>query len=73
MVEVYNPARQCLGKYRFSDKARAKVEAKRREQIGQGRMNVYRCPHCAYFHLGHKPPSPGELRRRARLESESES
>jgi len=25
MVEVYNPARQCLGKYRFSDKARAKV------------------------------------------------
>lgn len=63
MTVVYNPARQCHGKYRFDSKKRAKVEAKRREQIGQGRMNPYRCPHCGFFHLGHKPPSPADLRR----------
>jgi hypothetical protein len=50
------PERQCLGKFKFATKARAKLHLRRvRSMSGRGDMMAYRCPHCDYYHLGTKP------------------
>jgi hypothetical protein len=45
---------QCTGKRWYSDKHEAKKAAKKSEQRF-GRMDVYRCPHCDLWHIGHEP------------------
>lgn len=51
----YNPRTQCDGKRPYRDKATAKTVAKRSERSLRQRLHPYRCPHCGYWHLGHKP------------------
>lgn len=53
---VTDPAIQCKGKKAFGSKADAKRWLKRSSMNTSG-MNVYRCPHCQSFHMGHKPRS----------------
>lgn len=52
-----DPARQCHGKHTYPSKAIAKRSLKRWKPTGARRNNlqVYRCPHCDSFHIGHKP------------------
>lgn len=49
---------QCRGKTQYH-KADAK-RARDQKQVHNGgrRMDVYRCPHCGWFHLGHSSPRP---------------
>lgn len=50
-----DPARQCHGKLKFTDKRAAKLQLKRaRELPGRGNLQPYRCPHCLSWHFGHK-------------------
>lgn len=54
---VYSPESQCKGKLRYSDKGDAKRASKRVERA-IGRVHAYRCSHCGWWHLGHKPKHP---------------
>lgn len=54
-VRVYSPRSQCEGKRPFISKRDAKRVARHAESHGLGRAQVYRCPHCGDFHIGHKP------------------
>lgn len=51
---------QCDGKQPFAAYSAADKVAKR-----SGIANVYRCPHCNQFHIGHSSPRPpvGSSRR----------
>lgn len=60
MTEVYSPWSQCRNKMRLPTKADAKrharhVETRRANDRKRGRISVYRCPHCDYWHVGHDP------------------
>lgn len=55
-ANVYHPANQCEGKRWFTHKRYAKDHARQAER-SVGRMQVYRCPHCDLWHVGHKVPS----------------
>lgn len=56
---VGDPARQCHGKERFVSKAEAKRTKQRlRGYPGRDTVGVYCCPHCGYYHIGRKKPSP---------------
>lgn len=46
-------AQMCGRKEKFEDKPRAKAALSRHPN--RKVLHVYECPHCAYFHLGHKP------------------
>jgi hypothetical protein len=46
-------ASECDGKRPFETRVDASKVAKR-----LGAANVYRCPHCHQFHVGHKTPRP---------------
>ena len=60
--------RSCTGKRRYSDRKRAKSARGRTRQhdSSKGRLNVYRCDFCGFFHLGHLPPEVrnGEVDKR---------
>lgn len=47
---------QCHGKVKYRTKAWAKQAAKRvPTKSGCGFLQAYRCPHCDFFHIGHRP------------------
>lgn len=46
--------RQCFGKRHFTTKRDAKTARKRYERNHGERLDIYRCPHCATWHLGHR-------------------
>lgn len=47
---------QCIGKRTYRSKHDAKRAARRAEtSFGGGKLDAYRCPHCAWFHVGHPP------------------
>lgn len=49
-------AQQCGSKRTHRSKGDAKRAARRVETtLGSGRLEVYRCPHCARWHVGHPP------------------
>lgn len=54
-VDEHRRARQCGTKIRYRSAQRA---WKARQQIasfhGEAPMDVYHCPHCGNFHLGHR-------------------
>jgi|GEM_PF-2585103 len=52
MTVVRDPGRQCDGKVRWTTKAKAKESISRLKD--RGGMAAYRCPHCEFFHIGHK-------------------
>lgn len=53
---VDDAERQCVGKAKYPDKARAKKALKRSRSLVGRRDDImpYRCPHCSSWHLGHK-------------------
>jgi|CXWK01.1.fsa_nt_gi hypothetical protein len=56
---VNNPARQCHNKIKWTTKKAAKVNARRSEtSLGGGRLETYPCPHCGFWHNGHRPKGP---------------
>lgn len=58
MVTAFGPwSTACQGKIRFTVKRAAKRARREREQQ-IGRMDVYRCPFCHHWHLGHRPARP---------------
>jgi hypothetical protein len=61
-AERFSPFTQCEGKRPFSHKRYAKAHARVAEQ-GIGRMQVYRCPHCGRWHVGHKVPAAHKTSR----------
>jgi hypothetical protein len=56
-TERFAPDLQCTGKRRFIDKADAKRSRGRLDQLGHHGLEPYRCPHCAMWHLGNRPPA----------------
>lgn len=56
MVQPANACRevQCDGKVPFRTKPAAK-HARADAERHAGRMDIYRCPWCNFWHLGHKP------------------
>lgn len=48
--------RECEGKARYEhrDQAEARVRDLQRGQLAT-RMHTYRCPHCGFWHVGHRP------------------
>lgn len=55
---VDTPERQCHGKMRFRTKPQAKLWLRRsrwRSDMKRDLVRVYRCPHCRFYHIGHKP------------------
>jgi hypothetical protein len=50
---------QCVGKRGYTNKAAAKRFLRRSIKLHadftRDDLNIYRCPHCRYFHIGHKP------------------
>lgn len=54
---VFSPETQCKGKRGYSSKKIARDAARHHEtNIGGGRLETYRCPHCGWWHNGHRPP-----------------
>ncbi|BBA99251.1 hypothetical protein RVR_5791 [Actinacidiphila reveromycinica] len=49
-------ARACTGKVRHPDRATALVARARLIAGGATRLTVYRCKHCAAWHVGHYGP-----------------
>lgn len=46
----------CGGKRRYEDKADAINEATRMRRIHPGESyDGYQCPHCGFWHVGHRP------------------
>lgn len=43
----------CLGKFRYTSRADANKEVKRKAKIAA--LMPYRCPFCGFWHVGHKP------------------
>jgi len=60
-VKVYSAETQCHGKARFPTQRDAANVARSAANAGQGKLKPYHCPHCAGYHVGHKP-----IRRRRR-------
>lgn len=58
---VVSPEVQCHGKVGYWEKDHAKKQLKMLRGQGRRGLDMYRCPHCAYWHLGNKPNhfSPG--------------
>ncbi len=51
-----SPELQCVGKIPYLLRGNAeKVKRSMRGQ-GRGRIEEYRCPHCGWWHVGHRPP-----------------
>lgn len=50
---------QCDGKVKHLTKDTAKREARllagRGRSVGRTRLEVYRCGHCGWWHVGHRP------------------
>lgn len=61
MPRSFDPKFQCEGKICYHSKKLARIAARRSEQA-YGRMHPYRCAHCGWFHIGHKPQLEPELR-----------
>lgn len=55
----------CVGKHPFPTKRTALDVAKRMKQRGKGKSDVYRCPHCGKFHVGHHDDHQIQARRKA--------
>ena len=54
MTALWSPRAQCDGKRKYASKPEAKHAARRYETYwGGGHVDVYRCPHCASYHIGH--------------------
>lgn len=49
---ISDPDKQCRGKVRFTDRAEAKAHMRRFPR--KNTMQAYRCPHCGWWHIGHK-------------------
>jgi hypothetical protein len=49
---VDTPEKQCRGKHSYETKAKAKRSARRTD--APRAVKAYRCPHCDFFHLGHR-------------------
>lgn len=54
------PAYQCGGKIQYVRKGDAKralrrTQTTRPDPQGTRPLNIYRCPHCGFFHVGHAP------------------
>lgn len=47
--------RQCTGKRQFRTKAHAKKFRRRAPHLNHGDLDIYRCPWCSAYHIGHKP------------------
>lgn len=60
---MISPEHACRGKQRFPNKRVAR--AARRRTISDGHLNIYACPFCDAYHLGHLPKVivAGELSR----------
>lgn len=53
---LFSAVAQCDGKKQFRSKKLAKRSARHHEtMLGGGRLESYRCPHCGWFHNGHRP------------------
>jgi hypothetical protein len=52
--KIYDARVQCDGKLPYTRKADVKRAIKLIERHS-GRMFPYRCPHCGYWHMGHRP------------------
>lgn len=53
---------QCSTKAAFESKSEARAAARRSEtEFGGGRLEVYRCPWCRDWHLGHHHPDAHTL------------
>lgn len=57
MTVVFSSRSQCDGKVVFFDRRGARRVLRQMRGRGKnlGHMNVYRCPHCSLFHVGHVP------------------
>lgn len=55
-AQAFNPIGQCHGKRPYRTKKIAKRIVKASEATFHTRMRAYHCPHCLWYHVGHKPP-----------------
>lgn len=64
----FSPLAQCVGKRTFGSKKAAKRYHRRALTVHGGgeALDAYRCPHCGWFHLGHKGPHIVEAERGAK-------
>ncbi len=57
-MAVRDPERQCRGKRKYDTKKLAReglADARKRVQSDPHRLVIYMCPHCGFYHVGHKP------------------
>lgn len=68
MTKAYDELNQCRGKVPYVSIAEARAALREASRHTVGKLNLYACPHCTYWHLGHKPPKKQQRsnRRRAR-------
>lgn len=50
-----DPENQCVGKEPFSSFVLANAVAIRPRTQRKDKMEAYRCPHCGFWHIGHRP------------------
>lgn len=51
---------QCLGKHPFPTHNLAKGSIRKHHN---GSLEVFRCPHCGFYHVGHATPKKQNLKR----------
>ena len=51
---------QCLGKHQFPTYNIAKASIKRHALDA---LEVFKCPHCGFYHIGHAIPKQRNLKR----------
>lgn len=58
MTIRYRVELQCHGKRRYRHRGDARKAMRRQQTAGNGRggrLTVYRCPWCDWYHIGNKP------------------
>lgn len=53
MTAVYSALSQCISKVPFVSRRSALIASKRQN------LQVYKCPHCMAYHIGHKIATKG--------------
>jgi uncharacterized protein YlaI len=52
MVSVF---RECGAKERIESDETARKRLRQMRSKGERGLHIYRCPHCHYLHIGHRP------------------
>jgi hypothetical protein len=59
-TDKFDPAIQCDGKHAFPTFTAAEAATSKKRDNG---FQIYKCPHCSFFHIGHSTTKTRNLKR----------